>query len=117
MIRITNTITQKRKKILKQTAGFYGRGHTCRLVAKEKYIKALEYNYISRRTKKRDARANWISQITNTIKLYTNNTLNYSSFIHKLNQHQIQLNRKMLSQLAISEPKTIVSIISTLNLQ
>jgi len=94
---------QKHKKVLKETKGFYGSASRSYRIAKELLLKAMSYNYIDRKNKKRTFRRLWISRINAAARL---NGLSYNQFINGLKKGNIDINRKMLSEIAISEPET-----------
>lgn len=97
------TVTKKRhKKLLKQTKGYWGQRKNVFRRAKETLLRALEYAFIGRKLKKRDFRALFITRISAACKKHE---ISYSSFINSLSNLNIKLNRKMLSQMAIYEPK------------
>jgi large subunit ribosomal protein L20 len=94
--------TKKRhKRILKQTKGFWGQRKNIIRRASETLRRALAYAYVGRKLRKRDMRGLFITRINAACK---QNGLNYSSFIAGLKKSQIELNRKMLSQIAVFEP-------------
>lgn len=104
------TVTKKRhKRLLKQTKGFWGQRKNVFRRAKETLLRALEFAFIGRKKKKRDFRALFIARISAACKL---NGTSYSRFINGLKQLDIQINRKMLSQLAIFEPSAFVQLVS-----
>lgn len=92
-----------KEKILKLAKGYRGRGKNCYRIAKQRVQKALLYQYRDRRTKKRDMRSLWIQKINAAVKPYNQN---YSRFIHGLGKHNIALNRNILSELAVYEPRS-----------
>ncbi len=97
------TVTKKRhKRLLKQTKGYWGQRKNVFRRAKETLLRAMEYAFIGRKLKKRDFRALFISRLNAACKQHG---ISYSKFIHALNKLNIKLNRKMLSQMAIFEPK------------
>eukprot|EP00123_Amoebidium_parasiticum_P022148 comp8102_c0_seq1/m.3585 comp8102_c0_seq1/g.3585 ORF comp8102_c0_seq1/g.3585 comp8102_c0_seq1/m.3585 type:complete len:143 (-) comp8102_c0_seq1:103-531(-) len=89
------------------TKGFRGRAKNVYSVARNRLEKALQYAYISRRLKKRDFRSLWITRISGACREHG---LSYAKFMHGLVQNNIQLNRKILSQLAIHEPATFKAL-------
>lgn len=91
---------QKHKKILKRAKGYYGARSRVFRVAKQAVIKAAQYAYRDRRTKKRDMRSLWIVRISAACK---QQGISYSHFIHGLKVLQIELNRKMLAELAVHD--------------
>jgi large subunit ribosomal protein L20 len=88
---------KRHKKILKLAKGYRGRGSTCFRVAVEKVEKALSYAYRDRKARKRDFRALWIQRINAAVRAHG---ISYSVFIDKLNKANIEINRKMLSEMA-----------------
>lgn len=95
----------RRKKILDQAKGYYGRRSTNNRVAKDAVAKAGQYAYVGRKLRKRDFRQLWIARISAAVRA---EGLNYSQFMHGLKQADIDLNRKVLSNMAI-EDKTAFS--------
>lgn len=110
MSRVKRGVTKKarHKKILKLAKGYRGRAKNCFRVAIEKVEKALRYAYRDRRAKKRDFRALWIQRINAATREHG---LVYSRFISGLKAAQIDLDRKVLSDLAISEPQAFAKIV------
>ena len=103
------TATHKRhKRILKQTKGYWGQRSNILRRAKETLRRALAYAYVGRKLKKRDMRNLFITRINGAL---TDFNVSYSSFINKLNKKDIQLNRKMLSQISIFEPTVFAKIV------
>lgn len=100
----------RRKKILKMAKGYFGARRKNYRTAKEAVEKALTYSYRDRRNKKREFRRIWNIRINAAVREYD---LNYSRFIYGLNKANIRLNRKMLANLAISEPETFKEIVNT----
>ncbi len=97
----------KHKKILKQAKGYRGRGSTNYRVALERVEKALQYAYRDRRVRKRNFRALWIQRINAASRLHG---LTYSQFINGLNLAGIELDRKVLADLAVREPEAFGAI-------
>lgn len=92
------TMTRKRRnKVLKLAKGYYGSKHSLFKTAKQAVMKSGQYAYIGRKQKKRDFRRLWIARISAAAKL---NGMNYSTFINGLKKAGIDLNRKMLSEIA-----------------
>lgn len=110
MSRVKRGVTKRarHKKILKLAKGYRGRAKNCFRVAIEKVEKALQYAYRDRRTKKRDFRALWIQRINAAVR---EQGLIYSKFISGLKNAKIDLDRKVLSDLAIREPETFAKIV------
>jgi large subunit ribosomal protein L20 len=98
----------RRKKILKLAKGFFGAKRKNYRTAKEAVEKALTYSYRDRRNKKRDFRRLWNIRINAAVREYG---LSYSRFIDGLNKSDIKLNRKVLSNLAATEPDTFKQIV------
>jgi len=99
---------QKRKKVLKRTRGYWGRRKNVWTVAKNAEEKALQYAYRDRRKKKAEFRALWIQRINAAVREYD---MSYSQFMHKLKEKGIDINRKVLADLAMNEPETFKSIV------
>ncbi|MBN2523924.1 MAG: 50S ribosomal protein L20 [Bacteroidales bacterium] len=110
MPRSVNTVAsrQRRKKILKETKGYFGRRKNTWTVAKNAYEKGLTYAYRDRRTKKRNFRSLWIQRINAGVRPYG---LSYSEFINKVNKKGILLNRKVLADLAMNHPDAFEAIV------
>jgi large subunit ribosomal protein L20 len=110
MSRVKRGVTKRarHKKILKMAKGYRGRAKNCYRIAIEKVEKALQYAYRDRRNKKRDIRALWIQRINAAVREHG---LIYSKFINGLKNAQIDLDRKVLSDLAIREPETFTKIV------
>lgn len=102
------TAKARHKKILKMAKGYRGRSKSCFRVAIEKVEKGLQYAYRDRRNKKRTFRALWIQRINAGARLHG---LTYSQLINGLNLAGVVLDRKILSDLAISEPASFASIV------
>ena len=99
---------QKRKKVLKRTSGYWGRRKNVWTVAKNAHDKGLQYAYRDRRKKKAEFRALWIQRINAAVREYD---MSYSEFMHKLKSNGIDINRKVLADLAMNDPKTFESIV------
>jgi large subunit ribosomal protein L20 len=100
----------RHKKVLKLAKGYRGRAKSCIRVAIEKVEKALRYAYRDRRNKKRDFRGLWIQRINAAVREHG---LVYSQFMNGLKLSGIDLNRKMLSQIAINEPQAFAKIVES----
>ncbi|MCP5105971.1 MAG: 50S ribosomal protein L20 [bacterium] len=98
----------RRKKILKLAKGFFGAKRKNYRTAKEAVEKSLTYSYRDRKSRKRDFRVLWNVRINAAVREYG---LSYSRFINGLKKMDIQLNRKVLSNLAASEPETFGKIV------
>ena len=102
------TMTRKRRnKVLKMAKGYYGSKARLFKTAKQAVMKSGQYAYIGRKLKKRDFRRLWISRISAAAKM---NGMNYSTLINGLKKAGINLNRKMLSEIAIADPAAFTAI-------
>ena len=97
----------RRKKILEQAKGYYGRRSTNHRVAKDAVAKAGQYAYRGRHERKRDFRKLWIARISAAVKA---EGLNYSQFMHGLKLANIELNRKALSNMAIEDKAAFTAL-------
>lgn len=104
------TVTKKRhKRLLKQTKGFWGQRSNIFRRAKETLLRAWAYAYKGRKLKKRDMRSLFVTRIGAAAREHG---ISYNKFIHGLKQSQVELNRKMLSQLAVFEPEAFAQLAS-----
>jgi large subunit ribosomal protein L20 len=101
--------TRRRKKILKLAKGYFGSKHRLFKTAKEQVMKSLMYAYRDRRTVKRDFRKLWIARINAGAR---QNGLSYSKFMFGLKKAEIDINRKMLADLAISDAKSFTDLVA-----
>ena len=110
MVRIKrgNVARKRRKKILSLASGYRGAHSVLFRVANQQVMKALRYSYIGRKQKKRIFRKIWISRINAACRL---NGTSYSRLIHKFKKSSVDLNRKMLSQIAVLDKSTFQSLI------
>lgn len=110
MSRVKRGIVTKRrhKKVLKQAKGFWGQRKNVFRRAQETLLRALRFAYISRKLKKRNYRNLFITRVSAACK---SNGTSYSTFMHSMKTLNVQLNRKMLSQLAIFEPKAFTHLV------
>ena len=110
MARVKRGVTThaRHKKVLELAKGYRGRGSTAYRVAIEKVEKALRYAYRDRRNRKRDFRALWIQRINAGARQHG---LTYSQFMHGIKLAGLDLDRKVLSDLAISEPAAFAAIV------
>ena len=99
---------KRRKKTLKLAKGYYGAKSKHFKMAKQQVMKSGNYAYIGRKQKKRDFRRLWITRISAACKL---NGTNYSSFMNGLKKAGITLNRKVLSEIAISDPAAFTALV------
>ncbi len=100
----------RHKKVIKQAKGYYGRRKSCFRTAVQAVEKAGQYAYRDRRVKKRTFRALWIQRINAAARLHD---LTYSTFMHGLKLSGIELDRKVLSDIAIREPEQFAAIAKT----
>jgi large subunit ribosomal protein L20 len=98
----------RRKKILNQTKGFWGRRSTLHTTAKDALKKSLQYAYRDRKVKKREFRQLWIARISAAVR---EEGMSYSRFINGLNKANVEINRKVLSNLAIEDPKAFKALV------
>jgi len=91
---------KKREKILKLSKGYFGRKHKTYRVARQAVMKSMKYAYVGRRLRKRDFRTLWIARINAAARMCD---LSYSKFMHGLKVSGIDLNRKVLAELAVSD--------------
>ncbi len=101
----------RRRKILKRTKGYFGAKKNVWTVAKNAYEKALQYAYRDRRNKKRSFRALWIQRINAAARLHG---MNYSEFMGKIHANNVELNRKVLADLAMNHPKAFEAVVKSL---
>ena len=114
MVRIKrgNVARKRRKKVLAMASGYRGAHSVLFRVANQQVMKALRYSYIGRKQKKRIFRRIWISRINAASRL---NGITYSQLINKFKKSNIDLNRKMLSQIAILDTTTFKSLLTSVN--
>lgn len=98
---------KRRNKTLKLAKGYFGVKSKHFKMAKQAVMKSGQYAYIGRKQKKRDFRKLWITRISAAAKM---NGMNYSTFMNGINKAGINLNRKMLSEIAISDPAGFTAI-------
>ena len=110
MPRSTNSVASRarRKKIMKLAKGYYGRRKNVWTVAKNAVEKGLLYAYRDRKAKNRNFRSLWIVRINAAARL---NGMSYSQFMGKLKAHNIELNRKVLADLAVHNPEAFKAIV------
>ncbi|MCP3741298.1 50S ribosomal protein L20 [Rossellomorea sp. BNER] len=105
------TVTRRRrKKVIKLAKGYFGSKHTLYKVANQQVMKSYMYAYRDRRQKKRDFRKLWITRINAAARM---NGLSYSRLMHGLKLAGIEVNRKMLADLAISDEKAFTQLADT----
>ena len=110
MARVKSGVNTKRrhKKILKMAKGYRGRAKNCFRVSIEKVEKGLKYAYRDRKVRKRDFRGLWIQRINAGVRQFG---LTYSKFISALTKMNVRVDRKMLSDMAVNNPKEFASIV------
>ena len=110
MPRSVNSVASRarRKKILKQAKGYFGRRKNVWTVAKNAVEKAMLYAYRDRRTKKRNFRSLWISRINAGAREHG---MSYSQFMGKVKSNNIELNRKVLADLAMNNPQAFKAVV------
>lgn len=102
-----NNRTQRRRKILSRAKGYRGTKSKLYRSAKESVDKALQYSYVGRKRKKRDFRRLWIVRINAAARL---NGMSYSQFMHGMKLAEIELDRKILADLAVKQPEAFETI-------
>ncbi len=110
MARVKRGVTThaRHKKVIKKAKGYRGRNKNCFRIAIEKVEKGLQYQYRDRRNRKRDFRRLWVQRINAAVREHG---LRYSTFMHGLKLAGIDLNRKMLSELAIHEADSFKALV------
>lgn len=99
---------KKRRKIMKLAKGYYGSKSKLYRVAREAVMKSLNYAYIGRKNKKRDFRQLWIARINAACRM---NEISYSKFMHGLKLAGINLNRKVLADMAVNDEKSFAALV------
>ena len=109
MARVKSSVASSRlrKKTLKLAKGYYGAKHKLYRVAKQQVMKSYMYAYRDRKTKKRNFRKLWITRINAAARM---NGLSYSKFMHGLTLANIDLNRKVLADIAVNDPAGFTSL-------
>ena len=106
----TAKITRKRhKKVLKQAKGYFGAKHYRFKTANQAVMKSLAYSYVGRKERKSDFRKLWISRINAAARM---NGTTYSKLIAGLKKANVSINRKMLAEVAVSDPKAFTEIVN-----
>ncbi len=104
------TVTRaRRKKTLKLAKGYFGSKHLLYRTAHEQVMRSLRYAYRDRKQLKRNMRKLWIARINAACRM---NDMSYSTFMHGLKLANVAMNRKMLSEIAIHDPKTFTEIVN-----
>lgn len=111
MPRSVNAVASRarRKRILKQAKGFYGKRKNVYTVAKNIVEKGMTYSYVGRKLKKREYRRLWIARINAAVR---EEGLTYSQFVNALNQKGIALDRKVLADLAMNNPESFKALVA-----
>ena len=111
MPRSVNAVASRarRKKVMKQAKGYFGRRKNVWTVAKNAVEKAMQYAYRDRRQKKRNFRSLWITRINAGARMHG---MSYSQFMGKVKANDIELNRKVLADLAMNHPEAFEAIIN-----
>jgi large subunit ribosomal protein L20 len=112
MPRSVNAVASRarRKRILKQAKGFYGKRKNVYTVAKNVLEKGLTYRYVGRKIKKREYRTLWIARINAAVR---EEGLTYSEFMHKLSQQGITVDRKILADIAMNDPESFKALVAS----
>ncbi len=113
MPRSVNSVASRarRKKIIKQAKGYFGRRKNVWTIAKNAVEKAMLYAYRDRRTKKRNFRSLWITRINAGAREHG---MSYSQFMGKVKSNNLELNRKVLADLAMNQPQAFKAIVEKL---
>ncbi len=109
-IKRSNNALKKRRKVMKAAKGYWGSKSRLYRVAKQTVRKAESHAYIGRKLRKRDFRTLWIARINAACRL---NGISYSQFMHGLKLNNINLNRKVLSEMAISDAQAFTALCET----
>lgn len=111
MPRVKSSVTkrQKHKKVLKLSKGYYGKRSKSFKMANTSVMKSLNYARVHRKEKKRDFRRLWIARINAAARM---NGMTYSRFIDGLRKANVQINRKMLADLAVSQPEAFSKLVA-----
>lgn len=111
MPRSTNSVASRarRKRVLKLAKGYYGSKHSLYRTANEQVMRSLRYAYRDRKQLKREMRKLWITRINAAARL---NDISYSQLMHGLKLAGIEINRKMLSEIAIHDEKGFATLVS-----
>ena len=113
MARVKRGVTAhaKHKKVLKAAKGYYGARSRTIKVAKQAVEKAAQYAYRDRKVRKRQFRSLWIQRINAAVRQHTDGAMTYGSFMNGLTKANIEVDRKVLSELAISEPDAFKGLV------
>ncbi len=110
MARVKGGVNAKKnhKNVLKQAKGYFGSKHTLYRTANQAVIKSMQYAYVGRKLRKRQFRQLWIARINAACR---SNGTNYSRFMAGLKKNNIEINRKMLSEMAIHQPEDFKALV------
>ena len=110
MTRVSRGVTARarHKKVIKRAKGYYGRRKNVFRVAIQAVERSLQYAYRDRRNRKRDFRGLWIQRINAGVRMYG---ITYSQFINGLKKATIQIDRKVLAELAVNQPETFKALV------
>lgn len=103
---------KRHKKVLKQAKGYYGSKHTLFKTANQAVMKSLAYSYVGRKRRKRDFRKLWIARINAAARA---NGTSYSKLMGNLKKANIDINRKMLAEIAVSSPEEFTKLVEIAN--
>ncbi len=108
-MRIKRTVNalKKRRKIFRLSKGYFGNKSKSYRIARQAVMKSLNYAYIGRRLRKRDMRSLWIARINAAARL---NGLSYSKFMHGLKVAGVELNRKVLAEIAVNDAASFAAL-------
>lgn len=111
MARIKRAVNahKKRRRIFKLAKGYWGAKSKQYRAAKEQVARSLRYAYIGRRLRKRDFRRLWITRINAAARL---NGMSYSTFMNALKKANININRKMLAEIAVNDPESFAALVA-----
>ena len=112
MARIKRGLNAKKnhKKVLKLAKGYYGAKSNQFKMANQAVMKSLSYAYTGRKLRKRDLRRLWITRINAAARIHG---MSYSRFINALKQNEIEINRKMLSEMAVNDPEGFKTLVES----
>ncbi len=111
MVRVTNSVAshRRKKRLFKRAKGFVGDRKNHLRLTSDCVVRALSYNYDHRKLKKRDFRSLWITRIAAAAKI---NGISYSKFIFGLKQARCEIDRKILADMAVSDPTSFAAVAS-----
>ena len=99
---------KKRRKIFRLSKGYFGSNHHSYRIAREAVMKSLQYAYIGRKRRKRDFRQLWIARINAAARM---NNISYSKLMNGLKKADVTLNRKVLADIAVSDPAAFTALV------